>query len=163
MVDKDFDIEIASGTPGTYQIELITYTNGMRKRHGRVRVTVAEPGVLSLDLESQDVCSGLEVTDFTFSVTPANYGITWTVLDADSNAVEPGQIPGIDVVTGTDIGSASPSDDWTLTNTSSEPFSFLVQATVPCAASSRWSTRSWCCPSQSSQRAPWLRPSVLAP
>ena len=23
----DFDIEIASGTPGTYQIELITYTN----------------------------------------------------------------------------------------------------------------------------------------
>ena len=132
----DFDIEIASGTPGTYQIELITYTNTACGSDTAVyELTVAEPGVLSLDLESQDVCSGLEVTDFTFSVTPANYGITWTVLDADSNAVEPGQIPGIDVVTGTDIGSASPSDDWTLTNTSSEPFSFLVQATVPCAAS----------------------------
>ena len=130
------DIELSSSLPGTYPVELITYTNtACGSDTAFFELTIAEPGVLSLDLASQSVCSGVEVADFTFSVDPANYGITWTVLDADSNAVAPGQIPGIDIVSGTGIGSTSPSDGWTLTNTSSEPFSFLVQATVPCAAS----------------------------
>ena len=132
----DADIEVTSSFPGTYPVELITYTNtACGSDTAFFELTIAEPGVLSLDVASQSVCSGVEVADFTFSVDPANYGITWTVLDADSLPVVPGQIPGIDVVSGTGIGSASPSDGWTLTNTSSQPFSFLVEATVPCAAS----------------------------
>ena len=132
----DDNIEVTSDITGTHQVALIAYTNtACGGDTAFFDLTIADPGVLSLDIANQNVCSGVQVQDFTFSVDPANYGITWTVLDVDSNAVAPGQIPGIDVVTGTGIGSASPSDDWTLTNTSSQPFSFLVEATVPCAAS----------------------------
>jgi gliding motility-associated-like protein len=139
----DMDIVVTSGVPGTYQIDLVAYTNvACGGETTTFDLTIAPAGVLSLTDEngvggflSQDVCSGVEVEDFTFSVAPADYEITWTVLDADSNAVVPGQIPGIDVVEGMGIGSVSPSNSWTLTNTSSQPFSFLVQATVPCAAS----------------------------
>ena len=138
----DMEIEVTSDVPGTHQIALITYTNtACGGDTALFDLTIAEAGVLSLEdaagdeFLSQEVCSGVAVEDFTFSVEPVSYDITWSVLDADSIPVALGQIPGIDAVAGMSTGTASPSNGWTLTNTDTTAFTILVEAMVPCAAS----------------------------
>ena len=132
----DDQIEVTSSVLGAHEIKLISYSNTACLADTESYVlNVAAPGVLTLDTPSQVVCAGVPVADFTFDVSPDDYTLTWTVLDADSNAVSPGQIQGIDVVTGSGVDMVSPSDNWTLTNTSSSNLTVLVEATVPCASS----------------------------
>ncbi len=129
----DMALTVSSDVPGSFDVVLHAGTDcGLEST--TYTLNVLDPGVLSLDVVSQELCSGETTAPFTFSVNPPDFQINWMVFGEDGLPAGPNDIADVDPVVGLGIGTATPPS-WTVHNTGGDDLVFTVQATVPCPAS----------------------------
>jgi len=128
----DESIEVSASEFGVYQVTMWAGTP-CGEESTSLTVEVLEFGDLSVLPSSQEVCSGDMSSPIIFTADPLAYTIVWRVLQENGLPALPGSIAGVEPVIGLGLGAAT-VPPWTLTNNGDEPYTFSVEASVPCPA-----------------------------
>ena len=128
----DESIEVTATEFGVYQVTMWAGTP-CGEESTSLTVEVLEFGDLMVLPPSQEVCSGDMSSPIVFTADPLVYTVGWRVLQENGLPALPGSIEGVEQVIGFGLGVAT-VPPWTLTNTGDEPYTFSVEATVPCPA-----------------------------
>ena len=97
-------------------------------------IHVLEPGVLSMQPATQEICPGDSTLAVDFEVTPSSYPITWMVLQENMLPVLPGNDYGMENLLGAGVGEAS-TPSWNPVHEEDEEVVLFVEARVPCPVS----------------------------
>ena len=97
-------------------------------------IHVLEPGILSMQPATQEICPGDSTLAVDFEVTPSSYPITWMVLKENMLPVLPGNDYGIENLLGAGVGEAS-TPTWNPVHEEDEEVVLFVEARVPCPVS----------------------------
>ena len=97
-------------------------------------IHVLEPGVLSMQPATQEICPGDSTLAVDFEVTPSSYPITWMVLQENMLPVLPGNDYGMQNLLGAGVGEAS-TPSWSPVHEEDEEVVLFVEARVPCPVS----------------------------
>ena len=128
----DESIEVTATEFGVYQVTMWAGTP-CGEESTSLTVEVLEFGNLSVLPSNQEVCSGDMSSPIVFTADPLVYTVGWRVLQENGLPALPGSIDGVEMVVGLGLGVAT-VPPWTLTNSGDEPYTFSVEATVPCPA-----------------------------
>lgn len=128
----DESIEVMASALGTYEVTLWAGTP-CGEESTSLTFEVLDLGSLTVSATSQSVCSGDASLPVVFTANPLAYTVAWRVLQDNGLPALPGSIEGVETVVGLGLGVAT-VPPWTPINDGDEPYTFLVEATVPCPA-----------------------------
>ena len=128
----DESIEVTASAVGSYEVTMWAGTP-CGEESTSLSIQVLDFGSLTVSTLEQSVCSGEESQQVDFVADPEEYTVFWRVLQENGLPALPGNIEGVEPVLGFGVGTAA-VPAWTLINEGDEPYTFSVEASVPCPA-----------------------------